>query len=189
MELTATYNEVLGDGEKHLIILSAICGDVHDKSLLDLCCGFAPTTQRIPFVSKTYVDMVPRQLIWHNENFVASDVFEFLRKCANYDIAILLDAIEHFRILKSMELLSLMESKSEKQILFTPLGSYLVTNDITDNDPNTHKSGWLPEMLPGYACLIFPKWHDLLGIGAFYAWKCPNIESDFERVIKLLENG
>jgi hypothetical protein len=70
---------------------------------------------------------------------------------------------------------------SEKQIFFTPLGDYMVDDSL---DPEGHHSGWLPEDFEqlGWATIVLPDYHPLLGIGAFYAWHCDRIEEDFERV-------
>jgi hypothetical protein len=42
-------------------------------------------------------------------------------------------------------------------------------------------------MLPGYASIVFPDYHKVWNGGAFFAWKCGDIEKDFERVIKIIQ--
>ncbi len=84
-----------------------------------------------------------------------------------------------------------MEVSSNKQILFTPIGYYMNVSDKENKDPDTHKSGWIPEMLPTYAHIIFPNFHPTLsekGLGAFFAFKCENLVLEFERITNELKN-
>ena len=68
-----------------------------------------------------------------------------------------------------------------KTVLFTPLGDLMISQD--KDDPDTHKSGWLPEDFPGYAKVVCPEWHQKdSGKGAFFFWKTDNIKQDFNRV-------
>jgi hypothetical protein len=72
-----------------------------------------------------------------------------------------------------------MEMISDKQIIFTPIGPYL----MQDNDnPEDHHSAWYPSDFPGWACLVFPEYHPTLEVGAFFAWRCKDIKEDYERV-------
>ncbi len=179
----------IGSGDLHITVLKAICGSVQGKSMLDLCAGEAPTTRQLGFTKRTYVDVVARDMGDESQHAVTSDVKTFLERCDHYDVSIMLDGIEHFRFPQGYELISLMEAKSDKQILFTPYGEYMVNGDMSDVHPDSHKSGWTPDMLPGYACLVFPQFHPTLshhGLGAFYAWKCPSIAEDFLRVVEEL---
>jgi len=180
-----------GSGDVHIAMLRAICGQTGGKSMVDLGCGHAPTTRMLDFPKRVYVDCVKRDIGEPcNPLFIEQDIFSYLNSCEHFDVSILLDAIEHFRFDKAWELIHLMKSKSNKQILFTPYGEYMMTSDLTDNHPDTHKSGWLPEMLDGWASVVFPRFHPTLsenGLGAFYAWRCANIEQDFERVCNELK--
>ncbi len=56
-----TYN-CEGNGAVHLDVLKAICGDAGSKSMVDLCCGFAPQTRQLGFKDRFYIDIVERDL-------------------------------------------------------------------------------------------------------------------------------
>ena len=77
-----------------------------------------------------------------------------------------------------------MEGISGKQILFTPLGSMWVGNS---GHPEEHASGWMPDMIPGYASIVFPDYHKVWKFGAFFFFRCENIETDFERIVNELK--
>jgi hypothetical protein len=79
-----------------------------------------------------------------------------------------------------------MHRHSHKQIIFTPLGSYNVTDD---DNPDSHKSGWTPEDFVDWATISFQNFHPLLQCGAFFAWHhCSDLDKDFERVKSELNN-
>lgn len=176
-----------GTGDKYNSIFKAIIGkDTSDLSMIDLCCCHAPFTRHLDFASKVFVDAID------DDRGVTSDIGEFYvtdvlgdheavtkRK---YDMCFAMDAIEHFSKEDGYRLLDRMSAISkDKVILFTPLGDLMVSND--KHDPDTHKSGWLPEDLPGYAKVICPEWHaESYGKGAFFFWKTDNTEQDFNRV-------
>ena len=175
---------IIGDGEVYLSIMNIICGDVCDKSMIDLCCHKAPYTSRLGFKQRTYVDILDRGLDDINEQgkFVQSDVIGFLKQTNDrYDVAICSDGIEHFLEKDGHELISLMESVSDKQIIFTPFGEVMM-NIYLDNHYDTHKSGWTPDMLPDYLSIVLPNFHPSLDSGAWFAVNCNSIEK--ERIIK-----
>lgn len=172
----------IGENELHLKILKAICGPTEGKSMVDLCCYHAPTTPKLGFSKRTYVDIQDRRLDDPNEQqfFVNADVlhtFEFFTP-PKFDVSICIDGIEHFTKAWGYRLLEIMETISDKQIIFTPLGEYMV--DVESDHPDTHKSGWDP--MPGYANIVLPNFHPTLNRGAFYFFKCSNLEQEFERV-------
>ena len=75
--------------------------------------------------------------------------------------------------------------RSEKAIIFTPLGDCNITDD---DNPDRHKSGWTPEDFKNDAVIVFPDFHKSMNQGAFFAWFCGNIKEDFERVKNELNN-
>lgn len=187
-----TFNQT-GSSELQVEVLKAICGDSSEKTLVDLCCGFAPQTSQLPFKSKIHVDAVERELHggW---KMITANVIEFLKTTKNkWDVSISTDSIEHFREKDALEFVDLTSKVAETNIWFTPLGEFCMTNDPNDNDPDTHKSEWTPKKLdkimPNYwAYLVFPNWHPTLRnsknevLGAFFFWHSDNLKEDFERV-------
>lgn len=181
-----------GSGMLQIRIMEAICGDIKNQTMIDLCCGSAPQTGLMNFKEKTYVDVVDR-ILPDGGKVIVEDVIKYLKnKDKIYDISISTDTIEHFRENDAIEFLELTEKISKKQVWFTPLGAYLMTHDETDNNPDSHKSEWTPEkleqMYPGkFAFIECPNWHPTLGengLGAFFFWACDDIENDFIRVEK-----
>lgn len=171
-------------------IIQAIIGpNINQQTLIDLCCCEATVTRKLPFKDKIYVDVldcwdIPGQM----NKFVQADVLgehEIFNQ--HYDIANCSDGIEHLTKDEGFQLLKRMEKISDKQILFTPLGDYIV--EVGNPDPKCHKSGWYPEDFEGYASIVAPQYHPTLGqngVGAFWVWKCNDIESDFQRVKDLI---
>lgn len=183
------YPGLVGSGELYLKVLKAICGDTSDKSMVDLMCYHAPYTPLLGFKDRLYVDIQDRGLDHKEEEqfFVNSDIWLFLVQNDNLrcDVMICSDGIEHLEKQAGYDLLFTMKLMSEKQIIFTPLGEYMVTNE---ENPDSHRSGWLPKDLDGWATIVFPDFHPALNCGAFFAWHCENIQQDFERVKNELNN-
>jgi hypothetical protein len=179
-----------GNGQMYLDVMKAICGDTVGKSMVDLMCHHAPYTPLLGFKNRTYVDLNFRGLDHKEEEkyFVEADVFEYLLKITNvFDVSICSDGIEHLIKDRGIDLLHSMMDYSDKAIIFTPLGEYMITDD---DNPDSHKSGWLPEEFDsaGWAFVVFPDFHPTLNKGAFFAWHCNDIEQDFERVKNELKN-
>ncbi len=174
-----------GSGELYLQIMKAICGDVSNKSMVDIGCHLAPFTPLIGFKERTYVDIQNRPLDYKEEQqfFVKEDMIEFISRGKHFDVSISSDSLEHLEKDKGMELISLMEKYSDKQIVFTPLGELGI---IKDNHPDSHKSGWRPKDFKGWASIVMKNFHPLLNAGAIFCWHCENIKEDFERVKKEL---
>lgn len=184
---------VQGSGEKYLDVMKAICGDTSDKSIVDLCCHHSPYTPQLGFKERTYVDILDRGLDFKSEQkyFVKSDVMEYLSGISfkHFDTTICSDGIEHFREVDAVRLLKYMDFVSETQILFTPLGDHEV-EVIETYDPDSHKSGWKPEMLEElfpdhYAYIVMPDFHET--IGAFFFFHTPNLKQEFERIYNELK--
>lgn len=187
--MTKVYN-CEGNGEVHLDVLKSICGDTSNKFLCDLCCGEAPQTRKLGFRTKHFVDIVKRDLGEDNCNFL-QNMAEFhlynLAGFARYDVITFLDAVEHFKKNIGYLLLDAIDNMAKLKIVFTPLGDYIIETIETDN-PDSHKSGWLPKEFEdmGWSTIVFPNFHPTLNIGAFFAIKCDNLESEFERIINEL---
>jgi hypothetical protein len=194
-----TYPGITGNIEIYMKVLRAICGETKGKSMIDLCCAFAPNTPKLGFERRMYVDIIDRILdhkeeqehfvranVIHPELIMAIKGIRKLYKEPSFDVAICSDGIEHLLPDDGKRLRDQMQELSHKQIIFTPLGDLWMEKIPTDN-PEAHRSAWYPEMLPGWACIVFPDYHQEWKVGAFFAWKCADLEKDFERVIKLIE--
>lgn len=182
------FENVEGNDTVYMDTLMAICGDTKDKSMLDAMCNLAPHTPLLGYGERAYVDVLPRILDHKEEQkyFIQEDVFTYLKSAKKkYDTIICSDGIEHITVLDGYALLCNFGLMSNKDIIFTPLGEHMVEDG---NNPESHHSGWYPEMLPrGYASIVFPQYHPTLGIGAFFSWSCRDIDADFERVKDELE--
>ena len=182
-----TFPNVYGNYDIYTDVLKAICGNTDNKSMIDLGCNLAPITPVLGFKKRVYIDILPRILDYPEEQqyFIQDDVLEYLQKDNHYDCSIASDFCEHLTPMDGTKLLTLMELKSDKQILFTPLGAHIVE---TDNYlPEAHHSAWTPELTPDYASIIFPHYHLQLGIGAYFFFKCKNLKEEFERVFNELK--
>lgn len=164
-------------------VVGSILGPGTDQlTMIDLCSCEATVTRKLAFKEKTYVDVldcwdIPGQM----DRFVLADVLgdhPCLHK--HYDVAYCSDGIEHFTKADGVRLIQRMMWISDKQVLFTPLGDHCV--NPTSTDPKEHKSGWLPEHFPGFAAIVAPNYHPSLKIGAFWVWRCADIDTDFLRV-------
>jgi len=167
-----TLDGLAGSGELWLDIMRIICGDTSDKSMVDLGCHKAPYTPLLGFKERTYVDIQDRPLdhIVEQQYFVQSDASVFLaNNNKKYDVAICSDVLEHLTIGNGCGLVEWMQLRSKKQIIFTPLGGFNITYD---GHPDSHASGWSPDLLQACLCIILPNFHPSLGIGAFFAVRC-----------------
>lgn len=184
--------QATGETEAYFDTLKAICGDTEGKSMMDIGAGFCPTTRKLGFGKKCFIDIVNRDLGEENVNFKQINILEMINSYPSeiVDVAISLDNIEHFYPKEAMKLLIWMMATSQKQIIFTPLGDYIKVPEQGNTDPDTHKSGWTPEDFNkmGWATITFPNFHPSLGIGAFFSFNCMDIHSEFERVTNELKN-
>lgn len=192
--MTIKFENTFGTGAIYMDCLRAICGETKGKSMIDLGCCYGPHTCQLGFEKRTYVDIIERKLDDENEQqyFVKEDVLYFLANTKErylYDVTIASDFIEHLTEEDGISLLGLMDINSNRQVLFTPLGEYMV--DKNDVHPENHHSGWTPDKLESiipnhYAYIVFPKYHELLNAGGIFFWHCNDMENDFKRVIKEL---
>jgi hypothetical protein len=178
-----TIPNVVGDIELYMRVLRAICGDTSGKSMVDIGCCFAPNTPTLGFEKRLYLDIIDRVLDHPEEQkfFRQADVLTYMGGRPKRDVAIASDLIEHLTVDDGLKLLKNMEACAHKQIIFTPLGELWMENTPT-SDPEAHRSAWYPSMLPGWACIVFPDYHKEWNVGAFFSWRCDDIEKDFERV-------
>ena len=185
--MTIKFDNVNGSEEVYMDCINAILGDTKRNSFLDMGCHKAPHLPKLGFKERTYLDILPQQLDWADEQqyFIQKDILTVKKKSYNVDVAFSLDVIEHLSIKNGKKLLGIMESISTKQILFTPLGEMWVG---TSGHPEEHASGWTPDMVEGYASIVFPDYHKVWGFGAWFFFKCENLEQEFERVINELKS-
>ena len=192
--MNITFNAT-GHGTAYMDTLKAICGNTEDRSLIDLGCGWCTHTRQLKFKEKRLVDIVVRDLGEENNCFVQVDMLELIKQPSDkiFDISISSDNIEHFWQEDGFKIIDWMENNSKKQIIFTPLGDYIKTEDKTDTNPDSHKSGCLPKdfELIGWNTITFPQFHPTLGehgLGAFFAFHCENLNEEFNRIINELKN-
>ncbi len=182
-----TFEGIVGNDEIYMDCLHAILGETKRRtSMIDLGCHHAHHTPVLNFEYRKYVDILPNILDYPEEQqyFVQMDVLDTPLD-THYDVAFALDCIEHLTFENGYKLLKIMETISDKQILFTPLGDMWVGNS---GHPEEHASGWTPEMVEGYASIVFSDYHKGWGFGAFFFWRTENLEQDFERVKNELKN-
>ncbi len=170
-----------GNDEIYYDCLQAILGNTKRNSFVDMGCHKSPHLPRLGFKERTYIDILPQVLDYPEEQqyFIQKDVLDVEKGSYKVDVAFSLDVCEHLTIPNGYKLFEILESISTKQILFTPLGEMWVG---TSGHPEEHASGWTPEMIPGYASIVFPDYHKGWGFGAFFFFRCDNLEQEFERV-------
>lgn len=179
------YYDYEGNIDIYLNVLNAIIGKERE-SFIDMGCCTAPNTPLLRFKERWYVDIIDRKLDHPEEQkyFMTKDILDFdsVTFVHKLSVAFCLDCLEHLTVSDGYKLLSIMEKISYKQILFTPLTDLFGMVKEDDKNPEAHRSLWKPEMIPGYACLLFPNYHKTWNGGAFFFWKSENIEQDFIRV-------
>lgn len=147
--------------------------------MCDLGCHHAPFTPQLKYKERVYVDIQNRPLDYPEEQqfFVQSDIIQYLHTCnRSFDVTIASDVIEHLTTEQGYELLGLMKFRSAKQVIFTPLGPYMV--DEPNTHPDAHRSGWTPDMLFGWLSIVLPDFHPALNTGAFFAVQCNDEEKE-----------
>jgi hypothetical protein len=180
-----TFPNVVGTIEVYMDCLRAICGDTKGKSMVDLCCAFAPNTPKLGFQQRRYMDIIDRKLDHPEEQnlFIKLDVLLLAEAMHNQvDVAICSDGIEHFYPDDGKKLINVMQQISQKQIIFTPLGEIFPLHNTGPDDPEAHHSLWTPDDFPGWATLVFPDYHRSWNGGAFFCFNCDNIEQEFHHV-------
>lgn len=168
--------------------LRAIIGPAYDKSHIDLCSNLAPLIRRLGFRRRVYVDILPRDLGEESQYFVEADVLgdhPVLQE--TYDVSTCLDGIEHLHKDQGHVLVARMLDISKKRVIFTPFDPWMM--EPHNPHPETHKSVWTPDDLPGWASIVYPVYHPTLNIGAWFGWHCDDLEEDFRRVRRELKLG
>lgn len=177
-----TFENIEGGNEVYMDCLTALVGE-NRSSFLDIGCNHAPFTSQLGFKHREYIDMLPRELdnkdeqqFFHQENILQRKLH------STYNSTFALDVIEHLYKADGCEMLMIMKYISNRQILFTPLDEWMMTDDA-DKNPESHRSIWKPgDIDDRWIKLIFPKYHPTLGIGAWWFMHCENLEEEFERV-------
>lgn len=155
----ATVRKIIGPG-------------IRDLTCLDLCCNEMTGTRLLPFKDTQAVDLVDWPTRPREYPFVCRDALDFceLTHARYFDVAICSDGIEHLSDKRGRRLIEEAKRISDITIFFTPLGPYML--DPTATSPDAHKSSWLPEDFPSdWHFHIFPEWHTIMKLGAFFAWK------------------
>lgn len=182
--MNLTYPTVNGTIEIYMDVMRSLCGDTAGKSMIDLGCHKAPNTPRLGFAKKLYVDVLP-QILDHPEEqkyFRKADILEYNEEFIDFDVAICSDCIEHLTLVQGLELLEIMRFMADKQILFTPLTDLFGMAEMSNKDPEAHRSLWSPEMLDGWITISFPRYHEVWNGGAFFAMRCIDMHQEFERI-------
>lgn len=184
--MTIVFENRPGNEEIYMDCMNAILGNTKRNSMVDLGCHHAAHTPKLGFKDRVYIDILPQVLDYESEQeyFIQKDILEVEEGSYNADVVFGLDIIEHLSVENGYKLLKIMESISTKQILFTPLGEMWVG---TSGHPEEHASGWIPEMVEGYASIVFPHYHKAWGFGAWFFFRCDNLEQEFERVCNELK--
>lgn len=183
--MQVTFERVHGNDEVYLDCLRAICGDTEGKSMVDIGCNLAPHTSKLGFKKRKYIDILDRVLDNPKEQryFVKANALDYLELNEKwYDVSMSLDNIEHLSYNDGHRLIKLMLCNSSKQVFFTPLNPWMMTDD-NDLNPESHRSVWTPDLMPPmFASIVFPVYHPTLNIGAWFGWNCKDTKQDFERV-------
>lgn len=139
-------------------------------TLIDLCCGRMGNTGLLRFGRSLHVDLTDYDERPRSAAFLKHDVLTLSETLDGlFDVALCSDGIEHLSKPDGMTLIDRMVRLSPRQIIFTPLGEYMVDPGATS--PEAHRSGWVPEDFPtGWDTQVFPNWHPTLNIGALWAW-------------------
>lgn len=185
------YSQTEGSLAVMLDVINAILEVPNGMIVCDLMACEGSVTNHLKVGKKIYVDVVKHNILGFEKNkdeFILMDAVDYLQTTERkFNLTISLDGIEHLSKDRGMFMLDLMKEKSDNQIIFTPLGDFVVEPD-TEN-PDGHKSGWLPEEFEklGWAVLSFPKFHVLHGTGGFFAFHCKDLKNEFARVNNVLE--
>lgn len=183
-----------GSYELAINLINLMVNSNHE-SLIDLCCCHAEITGCLGFAARKYIDILPRQLRRQEEqqHYIQADILGD-HKVFNqhWQVSTCLDGIEHVTKEQGYQLRDRMMHISDICIIFTPADAWMmeaIGSDRYYNDPESHKSLWSPDDFPGWSSIVFPKWHESLGIGAFWSWHNKNVdmEQDFVRVVGELQ--
>lgn len=185
--MVLTYMNKHGDGVSD-IIMREILGPERDRQdYINLCSATGETLLRqIPSGGSGRMVLVDIE----GNNLPSGLGFECVVEDAvdsihpvfsdQYDCAVCLDGIEHVSKERGRHLKLRMERLAPRRIIWTPfrLGAALDADD--SDDPHSHKSEWEPEDFPGYACVVFPDYHQpTWSGGGFWAWSSPLVADEY----------
>lgn len=139
-------------------------------TLIDLCCGRMGNTGLLKFERSLHVDLTDYDERPRATNFLKHDALTLPDYFDGiFEVALCSDGIEHLFKIQGLQLIERMTRLSKTQIIFTPLGEYMV--DANATSPENHRSGWRADDFPeSWSTQEFPNWHPTLKIGALWAW-------------------
>jgi len=179
------FENIHGNDIVYLDCLNALTG-AKRNSFLDIGCNHSPFTPRLGFEQRTYIDILPRELDFQEEQqlFIQADALQFLKDTKCYDVIYSLDQIEHVTKEYGWKQISSMFRHCDRMVFFTPLDEWMMTN-ADDTNPESHRSIWKPDEFDNsWIKIVFPKYHPTLNIGAWFFMKAinHNTEQEFERI-------
>lgn len=178
-----TFEGVIGGDEVYMDCLTLLSGSDRE-SCLDIGCNHSPFVPRLGFKQRKYIDIMERTLdnIEEQPFFEKADALHHLRQDVKYSTIFSLDQIEHVTKEYGWEQIRLMEKYSDRQVLFTPLDPWMMT-DSSDTNPESHRSVWRPEEFDDtWVKIVFPNYHPTLSIGAWFFMRCDSPKQEFERI-------
>lgn len=188
------YEHIYNGNDVYMDCLTAILGETARHSMIDLGCHKAAHTPLFKFKKRRYVDVLPNVLDYPEEQkyFVQDDILNTPLD-VKYDVSFAQDVIEHLTIEDGIKLLNIMNTISDKQILFTPLDDLFGFAELHDSNPEAHRSLWKPYMIEGfipnkYIFITFPNYHSVWNGGAFFFYSCVgDIDKEYVRIQKELD--
>jgi len=165
------------EADQRLVAWLATCPrHVH---ALDVGCGVGTYAAHIPADRVTGVDAFSAYVEEARPKYLSvlfADARSLSQKMlATYDLAVLVDAIEHFKKKDGTALLKTLQKAVKTILVFTPDG--MIENETVDGNPfNAHLSGWSAAELEalGFKATIVDGYHADKGFGAIFAhWEKP----------------
>lgn len=189
--MNKSFPKVNGSAQVMLDVINAILEVPNGMIIVDLMACEGSVTSQLNVGQKVYVDVQKRDIKnfeKHKDVVVTMDAIQYLQNTdKRFNAAICLDGIEHISKDNGLAMLELMKLKSNTQIIFTPLGDYLIETESSEN-PDAHRSGWTPDEFEkmGWATVSFPNFHPTLNHGGFFAYNHKDISNESNRVINEL---
>jgi hypothetical protein len=182
------FDKVTDGNIVYMDMMEIILGSTHRGTMIDLGCHKAAHTPLFKFKERKYVDLIKNTLDFPEEQqfFEVGDILDTpLDK--RYNVAFSLDVIEHLTITNGAKLLNIMNTISDKRVLFTPLDD-LFGMDLETDNPESHRSLWKPEIIEElfpnqFIFVTFPNYHKVWDGGAFFFYSLDgDIDKEFNRI-------